>query len=156
MNITLTLIAQILTFVLLVWFINAKLWGPLTKMLEDRKARIAEGLAAADRGRHEQELAEKRAEERLREAKHKAAEIIAQAQKRASEIVEEAKNDAIEEGNRLKAAAEAEIEQEVNRAREQLRKQVVELAIVGAGKVLEREIDAKAHEKALQDLVAQL
>lgn len=156
MNITLTLIAQILTFLLLVWFINAKLWGPLTKMLEDRKTRVAEGLAAAERGRHEQELAEQRAEEHLREAKQQAAEIIGQAQKRASEIVEEAKNDAVAEGSRLKAAAEAEITQEVNRAREQLRGQVVQLAVVGAGRVLEREVDASAHDKALEDLVAQI
>ncbi|APZ44425.1 F0F1 ATP synthase subunit B [Acidihalobacter ferrooxydans] len=156
MNLTLTLVAQIITFVFLVWFVNAKLWGPMTKMLEDRKTRIAEGLAAAERGRHEQELAEKRAEEHLREAKQQAAEIIAQAQKRASEIVEEAKNDAVAEGNRLKAAAEAEIEQEANRAREQLRGQVVQLAIVGAGRVLEREVDASAHDKALADLVAQI
>lgn len=156
MNITLTLVAQILTFVLLVWFINAKLWGPLTKILEDRKARVAEGLAAAERGRHEKELAEKRAEEELREAKQKAAEIIAQAQKRATEIVDEAKTDAIEEGSRLKAAAEAEIEQEFNRAREQLRSQVAQLVVMGASKVLEREIDPKAHEQALKELVTQL
>ncbi len=156
MNITLTLVAQILTFVLLVWFINAKLWGPLTKILEDRKARVAEGLAAAERGRHEKELAEKRAEEELRQAKQKAAEIIAQAQKRATEIVDEAKTDAIEEGSRLKAAAEAEIEQEFNRAREQLRGQVAQLVVMGASKVLEREIDPKAHEQALKELVAQI
>jgi len=155
-NITLTLVAQILTFVLLVWFINAKLWGPLTKILEDRKARVAEGLAAAERGRHEKELAEKRAEEELRQAKQKAAEIIAQAQKRATEIVDEAKTDAIEEGSRLKAAAEAEIEQEFNRAREQLRGQVAQLVVMGASKVLEREIDPKAHEQALKELVAQI
>jgi F-type H+-transporting ATPase subunit b len=155
-NITATLFAQILTFGLLVWFVKATLWGPMTKMLEDRKTRIAEGLAAAERGRHEQELAEKRAEEHLREAKQQAAEIIAQAQKRASEIVEEAKTDAEAEGSRLKAAAEAEIVQEVNRAREQLRGQVVQLAVVGAGRVLEREVDAAAHDKALEDLVAQI
>ncbi|MEJ2630283.1 MAG: F0F1 ATP synthase subunit B [Acidihalobacter sp.] len=156
MNITATLFAQILTFGLLVWFVKVTLWGPMTKMLEDRKTRIAEGLAAAERGRHEQELAEKRAEEHLREAKQQAAEIIAQAQKRASEIVEEAKTEAEAEGSRLKAAAEAEIVQEVNRAREQLRGQVVQLAVVGAGRVLEREVDAAAHDKALEDLVAQI
>lgn len=156
MNITLTLIAQILTFGLLVWFIKAKLWGPLTKMLEDRKARIADGLAAAERGRHEQELAEKRAQEHLREAKQQAGEIISQAQKRATEIMEDAKTEALAEGRRIKAAAEAELGQEVSRAREQLRGEVVQLAVVGAGRVLEREVDASAHEKALEDLVAQI
>lgn len=156
MNITLTLIAQILTFGLLIWFIKAKLWGPLTTMLEDRKTRIADGLAAADRGRREQELAEKRAQERLREAKQQAGEIIAQAQKRATEIVEEAKTDALAEGQRIKAAAEAELGQEVSRAREKLRGEVVQIAVVGAGRVLEREVDASVHEKALEDLVAQI
>lgn len=156
MNITLTLIAQILTFGLLVWFIKAKLWGPLTKMLEDRKTRIADGLAAAERGRHEQELAEKRAQEHLREAKQQAGEIISQAQKRATEIMEDAKTEALAEGRRIKAAAEAELGQEVSRAREQLRGEVVQLAVVGAGRVLEREVDASAHEKALEDLVAQI
>lgn len=156
MNITLTLIAQILTFILLIWFINAKLWGPMTKMLEDRKTRIAEGLAAAERGRREHELAEQRAEERLREAKAQAAEIIAQAQKRSAEIVDEAKNSAIAETDRIKAAAEAELSQEVSRAKEQLRDQVVTLAVEGAGRVLDREVDAKAHEKALDDLIGQI
>lgn len=156
MNITLTLIAQILTFILLIWFINAKLWGPMTKMLEDRKTRIAEGLAAAERGRREHELAEQRAEERLREAKAQAAEIIAQAQKRSAEIVDEAKNSAVEESDRIKAAAEAELSQEVSRAKEQLRDQVVTLAVEGASRILGREVDAKAHEQALDDLIGQI
>lgn len=153
MNITLTLFAQILTFALLVWFIKAKLWGPLVKVLEDRKTRIADGLAAAEQGHREQELAEKRVEERLNEARRQAADIVAQAQRRAAGLMEEAKGDAVVEGKRIKAAAEAEITQEANRAREQLREQIVGLAVAGAGRVLRREIDASAHEKALEDLV---
>jgi F-type H+-transporting ATPase subunit b len=145
-----------ITFAVLVWFINRFLWGPLTQMMEDRKKRIADGLAAAERGKHEQELAEKRATEVIHEAKEKAAEIIAQAQKRGNEIVEEAKEQARAEGDRLKAAAEAEIEQEVNRAKEHLRGQVVTLAVAGAGKVLKREIDEKANDDLLKDLVAQI
>ena len=156
MNITATLFGQVVTFALLVWFIRRFLWDPMTRMMEDRKKRIADGLAAAERGKHEQELAEKRATEVIHEAKAQAAEIIAQAQKRSNEIVEEAKNSARSEGERLLAAANAEIEQEVNRAREQLRGQVVSLSVAGASKVLQREIDETAHDQMLQDLVAQL
>lgn len=156
MNITATLFGQVVTFALLVWFIRRFLWDPMTRMMEDRKKRIADGLAAAERGKHEQELAEKRAIEVIHEAKAQAAEILAQAQKRSNEIIDEAKNSARSEGERLLAAANAEIEQEVNRAREQLRGQVVSLSVAGASKVLQREIDEKAHDQMLQDLVAQL
>lgn len=156
MNITATLIGQMLTFAVLIWFIKAVLWEPMLTMLEDRKSRIAEGLAAAERGKHEQELAEQKAADHLREAKEQASEIIAQAQRRASEIVDESKNAAREEGDRIKAAAEAEIEQEANRAREALRKEVSSLAISGAQQLLGKEIDAKVHAKVLDDLAAQL
>lgn len=156
MNVTATLIGQMLTFAVLVWFINRYLWGPMTQMMEDRKKRIADGLAAAERGKHEQELAEKRAKEVIHEAKDQASEILAQAQKRAGEIVEEAKAQARVEGERLKAAASAEIEHELNRAKEHLRGQVVTLAVSGAARVLSKEIDEKAHGDLLKDLVAQI
>lgn len=156
MNITATLIGQILVFAVLVWFIKGVLWEPMLKVLEDRKRRIADGLAAAERGQHEQELAEQRARERLNEAKQQAAEIISMAQRRANEIIEEAKTDARTEGQRLKDAASAEIEQETNRAREHLRKQVASLAIAAAEQVLEREIDAQEHEAVLTKFAAQL
>ena len=156
MNITATLLGQILTFAVLVWFIQRYLWEPLTTALADRQKKIADGLAAAERGEHEQELAQKRAAERIAEAKQQAAEIVTQAQKRASEIVDEAKDNARAEGERLLTAANAEIDQEVNRAREQLRGQVVSLAVAGAGRVLEKEVDPKAHQKLLADLVAQI
>ncbi|MGW8228242.1 MAG: F0F1 ATP synthase subunit B [Gammaproteobacteria bacterium] len=156
MNINLTLIGQSITFVVFVWFCMKFVWPPIMNALEQRKKKIADGLAAAERGAHEKELAEKRATETLHEAKQKAQEIINQAQKRANEIVEEAKVNARGEAERIVAAANAEIEQEVNRAREQLRGQVVSLAVAGAGKVLKKEIDAKANEQLLQDLVAQL
>lgn len=156
MNITATLIGQMLTFAVLIWFIKAVLWEPMLNMLEDRKTRIADGLAAAERGIHEQELAEQKAAAYLREAKEKASDIVAQAQRRASEIVEESKNAAREEGERIKLAAEADIEQEANRAREVLRKEVSALAVSGAQQLLGREIDASAHAKVLDDLAAQL
>ncbi len=156
MNVTATLIGQMLTFAVLVWFINRYLWDPMTRMMEDRRKRIADGLAAAERGKHEQELAERRAKEHIHEAKEKAAEIIAQAQRRANEMIEEAKEAARAEGERIKASANAEIDQEVNRAKQALRGQVVSLSVAGASRVLRREIDDKAHEELLKDLVAQI
>ncbi len=156
MNFNATLIGQSITFVVFVWFCMKFVWPPIMAALTERKAKIAAGLAAADRGKHEQELAEKKAAETLHQAKQQAAEIIARAEKRAAEIVEESKNDAVAEGNRLKAAAQAEIEQEVNRARESLRGQVVELATAGAGRILKRELDATANDELIKDLVARI
>ena len=155
MNITITLIAQMAAFILLIWFVNKVLWGPMSAMMEARQKRIADGLAAGEKGKHEQELAEKRAIETLKESKDQAAEIIALAQKRASEVVEEAKETARTEGARIVTAANAEIEREVNQAKEALRSQVSVLAIAGAEKVLKREIDAKSHDDLLKDLAAQ-
>ncbi len=156
MNINLTLIGQSITFVFFVWFCMKFVWPPIMVALDERRKKIADGLAAAERGVHEQELAEKRAAEVLHEAKLQAQEIIGQSQKRGSEIVEESKQHAREEGERLLIAARAEIEQEVNRAREELRGQVANLAIAGASKVLRREVDAAANEDLLKDLVSQL
>jgi len=156
MNINLTLIGQSITFALFVWFCMKFIWPPLMGALEARRKEIADGLAAAERGQHEQELAEKRAAEYIKEAKGQASDIISQAQKRASEIVEEAKGDAKTEADRIVTGANAEIEQETNRAREQLRQEVVTLAIVGAEKVLKREVDKDAHASTLSDLATQL
>ncbi len=156
MNITVTLFAQMIAFALLIWFVNKVMWGPLSGIMEARQKRIADGLAAAEKGKHEQVLAEKRAIEVLKEAKGQAAEVVAQGQKRASEIVEEAKATAHTEGDRIVAAANAEIEREVNQAKEALRAQVAVLAVMGAEKVLKREIDAKAHEALLSDVAAQI
>ena len=156
MNINLTLIGQSITFAVFVWFCYAYVWPPLVNALAERKKKIADGLAAAERGQHEQELAVKKAAERLKEAKGQAAEILAQAQKRANEIVDEAKDDARSEAERIKAGADAEIAQEVNRAREQLRQEVITLAISGAEKVLKREVDKDAHAGSLNELAEQL
>jgi len=155
-NITVTLIAQMLAFILLIWFVNKVMWKPMTGLLEARQKRIADGLAAGERGKREQANAEKRAAELLDESKHKAADIIAQAQRRAKEIEEEAKVNAKAEAERIKAAAEAEIERGVNQAREHLRIQVGRIAIAGAEKVLKQQIDAKAHDKLLSQLAAEI
>jgi F-type H+-transporting ATPase subunit b len=155
-NITATLLAQIVAFVALIWFVNKFLWGPLSGLLEARQKRIADGLAAAEKGKHELELAEKRATDALKDAKAQAAEILAQAEKRGSEIVEEAKGKAREEGERIVAAANAEIEQEVNRAKEEIRSKVAEISVAAAGKIIGKEVDAKAHDKLIKDLATQI
>ncbi|MEE8055628.1 MAG: F0F1 ATP synthase subunit B [Gammaproteobacteria bacterium] len=151
-----TLVGQLMTFAVLVWFINRFLWDPITGMLENRTKRIADGLAAAEKGRHELELAEKRAVEYIKKAKEQANEIISQAQKRASEIVEEAKEDARGEGERLLVAARAEIGREMQQAREQLKGEVAGLAVTGAEQILLREVDQAAHKDILDKLSAQL
>ncbi|NOY62964.1 MAG: F0F1 ATP synthase subunit B [Gammaproteobacteria bacterium] len=156
MNITLTLIFQMAAFILLIVFVNRVLWSPLSGMLEDRQKRISDGLAAAEKGQHEQVLAEKRAKELIQEAKSQAAEILAQAEKRAGEVVEESKSDARAEGERLISAAKSEIEQEINRVKEQLRSQVASVAVAGAEKILGKEIDSKSHDKLLGDLIARV
>lgn len=156
MNFNATLIGQSITFIVFVWFCMKFIWPPVMHALEERKKKIADGLAAAEHGKHEQELAEERAKEILREAKDQAGEIISRADKRAAEIVEEAKEDAREEGARLLTAARAEIDQEVNRAREVLRGKVVSIALAGAGKVLEREVDESAHGELLNKLAAEI
>jgi F-type H+-transporting ATPase subunit b len=150
MNINATLIAQAIMFALFVWFCMRFVWPPIVGALEARKKQIADGLAAADRGKHELELAAKRASESLHDAKMKASEIIAQAEKRSAQIVDEAKNAAKAEGDRMIAAAQAEMEQEVFRAREQLRGQVAALVVAGAEKVLRREVNAQAHADLLE------
>jgi F-type H+-transporting ATPase subunit b len=155
-NITVTLLAQMLAFALLIWFVNKVMWGPLSGIMEARQKRIADGLAAAEKGKHELVLAEKHAKDVLKKAKEEAAEIVAQGQKRASEIVEEAKETARTEGERIITAANAEIEREVNQAKEVLRTQVAVLSVTGAQKILKREIDAKAHEALLNDLAAEI
>ena len=156
MNINLTLIAQLVAFAVFVWFTMTYVWPPLVKALADRKARIADGLAAAERGAHEKELAQERAKETLQEAKQQSAEIVARAEKRAAEIVEEAKGQALVEGERLVTAARAEIEQETNKAREVLRTRVAELAVAGAEKILRKEIDSDAHKDIVESVAEQI
>ena len=156
MNFNATLIGQSITFVFFVWFCMKFVWPPIMHALEARRKQIADGLAAADRGKHELELAAKAAADNMREAKAKAAEVLAQAEKRAAQIVEEAKNAAKAEGERQLAAAQANIEQEANRARESLREQVAALALAGAERILRREVDAKAHAELLASIKNEL
>jgi F-type H+-transporting ATPase subunit b len=156
MNINLTLIAQLLSFAVFVWFTMKFVWPPLVKAMDERKAKIAEGLAAAERGQHEQELAEKRAKDTLHKAKQQAAEIKSIAEKQAAVIIEEARDKGKEEGNRQLVLAKAEIEQETNKAREALRAKVAELVVLGAEKILRKEINADAHQDIVQSVANQI
>ena len=132
------------------------IWPLLANALDERKKKIAEGLAEAERGFKQQELAEQGAEKKLAEAKQQASDILGQAQKRANEIVEDAKSVAVEEGNRIKEAAHAEVEKEVNRAKETLRTQVSGIAVAGAERILKKEINASSHQDILDDLASQI
>ncbi len=156
MNFNATLIGQMITFAVFVWFCMKFIWPPLIAALEERNARISEGLAAAQRGQQDLEEAEAKVKESLNEAKAQAQEIINQAQKRANEIVDDAKESAREEADKTVAAASVEIEQQVSAAREQLRKEVSTIALAGAERILKREIDAKAHADVLDELVEQI
>ena len=156
MNINLTLVLQMISFAAFVWFCMKFVWPPIVNALAERKTKIAEGLAAAERGHHEQELGQQRATETMKEAKAQAAAIGNQANRRATEIVDEAKQDAREEGARLVHAAQAEIEQETNRAREELREKVVVLAVAAAEKILEKEINPKVHTSIVDSFAKQI
>ena len=156
MNINLTLVAQAITFSLFIWFTVRFIWPPLLRVMEQRQKTIADGLAAAEQGRRALETSTREADQEIKRARDRAAEILSQAEKRAAQMVEEAKSAAKEEGGREKAAAKAEIEQEVTRAREQLRDRVASLAVAGAEKILRREVDAKAHGELLESIKRQL
>lgn len=156
MNINATLIGQVITFAVFVWFCMKLVWPFLLNAMQDREKKIADGLDAANRAQRDLEQAQAKVEEQLRESKEKAAEIIEQANKRASQIIDEAKEAASQEGERLVAAAQAEIEQEANRAKEVLRQQVSELAVAGASKILAKSIDESAHSELLDQLVKEL
>jgi F-type H+-transporting ATPase subunit b len=155
-NINLTIIGQSITFLFFVWFCYAFVWSALRKVMEEREQLIANGLEAADRAGRDLELAQDKVAQQLREAKQQAAAIIESANKRSAQIIDEAKESAREEGNRLKIAAQAEIDLEVNRAKEHLRQQVAVLAIAGAEKILGAQIDANAHKGMVEKLAAGL
>ena len=156
MNINLTLFGQMFAFVGFVIFCMKFVWPPILAAMAERTEKIADGLAAADRASHDLELAQEKAVERLKDAKHEASGIVDAATKRANQIVDEAKGVAVVEADRVKASAQADIEQEVNRAREHLRGQVAALALAGAEKVLGAEIDREAHADLVDKLAAEL
>ena len=156
MNITMTLFAQSLTFLVFVWFCRRFIWPPLIHAMRERQKTIADGIAAAERATRDLALAKEGGAEHLRQAKEEARQIIEQARARTVIMIEEAKNDARAEGERQKEAARAEIDQDVNRAKERLRAQVAALALSGAEKILQASIDRSRHAELLDKLAAEL
>lgn len=156
MNFNATIIGQTIAFAVFVWFCMKFVWPLLLGMIEAREKRIADGLAAAEKGDKKLEEAGQKYHELVDEAKKQAATIIAQAQKRHDEVVEEAKTDARVEGDRIKEAARSDIDQEKEMAREALKKQVADLALLGAEQILMREVDRNAHNEVLNKISAGL
>ena len=156
MDINLTLIIQSLAFFAVAWVVMKFGWPGIMAAIEERQAKIADGLAAADRSKKDLAQAEEKVNEVLREARVKANEIIAQAEARRLQIIDAAKDEAVAEAQRVKAAADAEIEQSANKAREELRKQVSTLALAGAEKLIRREIDGNAHKALLDKLASEI
>ncbi|HUN74671.1 MAG TPA: F0F1 ATP synthase subunit B [Steroidobacteraceae bacterium] len=156
MNINLTLVIQMVVFGILVWFTMKYVWPMILGPMEERSRKIAMGLAAAEKGQQELAQAQTRIEQMIREARERANEIVDQAERRASEMIEQAKHAADSEGQRILQSAQQQIELEAARVRDQLRKDVAQLAIDTASKLLEREIDARAHRDLIDKLAAQL
>ncbi|MFC7515163.1 F0F1 ATP synthase subunit B [Herbaspirillum sp. GCM10030257] len=156
MNLNATLIAQFVVFFILAMFTMKFVWPPLMKVLDERAEKIANGLAAADRGKAEMAAAEKRAQAELATARDEGQKRINDAEKRAQAIIEEAKKTASDEAARIIAAAKADAEQQVTRAREELRSQVATLAVSGAEQILKREVNAAAHADLLNQLKTEL
>jgi len=156
MDINATLIGQALGFLVLVWFTWKFIWPPLLGAIEERQKKIADGLAAADRGQKDLEDAKAKANDIVREARDKAVQVVDQAHKRSTELIDEAKHTAVAEGERLVASARAEVSSEAARARDKLRGEVAALALAGAERMLGREVDARAHAELLEQLAAEI
>ena len=156
MDINATLLGQMLVFGILIWFSWKFIWPPLVKAVEDRQKKIADGLAAAERGQKELHQANGEAAGIVNEARDKALKIVDQANRRSSEIIEEARATAIAEGQRLVGDARQEVALEQSRARDELRKDVAQLAVAGASRLLEREIDATAHADLIEKLAREI
>ncbi|MBS0359168.1 MAG: F0F1 ATP synthase subunit B [Proteobacteria bacterium] len=156
MNLNATLLGQMITFALFIWFTMKFVWPPVMKALQERQGKIAEGLAAAERARHDLELAQKKAVELLHEAKKQAAEISEAAHHRGTQIVDEAKTKALEESQRMLTAARQQIKQEIDQARRELREQVANIAVLGARKILTRHMDEAANSELIKDLIQEI
>jgi F-type H+-transporting ATPase subunit b len=155
-NINLTLIVQVLVFIALIWFTMKFVWPMILGPMKERENKIAQGLAAAEKGKADLVQADQRAEAVVKEARAKAAQILDQAGKRSNEMVEQAKGTAIAEAERLVAQAHEDAALESTRARESLRREVGRLAVEGASRLLEREIDPKTHAELLDKLAAEV
>lgn len=156
MNINATLILQSIAMMIFVWFCMKFLWPPLMKAMDERRERIAEGLAASDRAEKALEEAKVEVDKQIHAARDRAGEIVDQATQRHTQIVDQAREDAATERRRQVTAAEADIAQAANQAREELRTAVANLAVLGASKILEREVDASTHRELLDKLIAEI
>ncbi len=156
MNINATLLGQAIAFAVFVWFCMKYVWPPLLSAIEERQKKIADGLTQSERAGKDLELAQAKASDKLKEAKVQAAEIVEQANKRRAQIVEEAKAEGETERQKIITQGQAEVEAERNRAREELRQQVSNLAIAGAEKIIKRSIDKEANSDIIDKLVAEL
>ena len=156
MNLNATLLAQIVVFAILWWFTMKFVWPPITKALDDRAKKVADGLAAADKAKLELQSANKRVEEQLVQSRNETAKLLADAEKRAQAIVDEAKRRAEDEGAKIVTAAKAEAQQQSIQAREALRSQVAALAVKGAEQILKREVNAGVHAELLTRLKTEL
>jgi F-type H+-transporting ATPase subunit b len=155
-NINATLFLQAIVFMVLVWFTMKFVWPPITKALDERALKIADGLAAADKAKADLSTANKRVEEELAKSKAETAARLADAERRGQSIVEEAKAKATAEANKIIAAAQADAQQQMNKAREALREQVAVLAVKGAEQILRKEVNASVHADLLGGLKAEL
>jgi F-type H+-transporting ATPase subunit b len=156
MDINLTLFMQAAAFAAFIWFTAKFVWPPLMRAIDTRQKQIADGLAAGEQGRQSLASTERKIAEMMTEAKQRSSEIIAQGDKLKNETIEAAKLQAKVEADRILAGAKAEIEQEIQRAREALRNQVADLAVAGASKILKREVDARTHADLLAAIQREL
>ncbi|GBF31460.1 ATP synthase subunit b [bacterium MnTg04] len=156
MDINLTLIGQAMAFIVFVYFCMKFIWPPIIQALEERQQGVADGIAASDKAHTELAAATDKSEAIIAEARERALEIVDQASQRASQVMADAKSDAVAAGKRLVEAARSEIEQESNRAKDSLRGEIASIAIAGAGKLLNREVDKKTHADLLDKLAAEL
>ena len=156
MDINLTLFGQAIAFIVFVYFCMKFIWPPIIQALEERQKSVADGIAASAKAHTELAAATEKSEAIIAEARERALEIVDQASQRASQVMADAKSDAVTEGKRLVEAARSEIEQESNRAKDSLRGEIASIAIAGAGKLLNREVDKKTHADLLDKLAAEL
>jgi F-type H+-transporting ATPase subunit b len=156
MNINMTFLGQMLSFAILVWFTTKFIWPQINGAIEERQKKVADGLDAAERARSELKDADAKVAVEIKQARLQATEIIDKAQQQANQIIDKSRVDAIEEINRLKAAAQDDIASMAQKAREQLRAQVSQLAIRGAEKIVQREIDPASHKAMLDQLAAEI
>ncbi|MBE9550077.1 MAG: F0F1 ATP synthase subunit B [Proteobacteria bacterium] len=156
MNINMTLIGQMIAMIVFVWFCMKFIWPPIITALDERRAKIAEGLAATDEAAKALEVANVEAATITDEARGRASEIIEQGNQRGIQILSQAKDEAVAERERQVSAADAEIQQSANHAREELRSSVATLAVLGAERLINKEIDPKTHEQLLEKLIAEI